>query len=360
MNEFLQLNPEFTHDARLIKNIARKTVFKDSPSLDDHLSLIKLPLFKKLLYNHFYKSEALKKTYEEIIQKESNGVEKMIFRLLCGQKVSFSDITLKFLFYREFPDQIHLFENTSTALTFQVEDLLFRSVYLHEDTRERVQRLVEEAPFLQKVFFIISLKAFLSPSFTKDILFAMRGDSMRSETRLKDSQFFKYWALALRSLPEREVYAVLTSDMLYSSLVEKVQVFRAVEGVINHQKLSLCLLAECFNSSMPVIKIYLVFLKVIEMFRLSYAFRLKLLYSWARYFLYEGYLDLFSDLVDKMKKVKRRDTELEFYCALDKYLREGRDLEVVRELMGVIGDSGQFSAVTTEQIAEKYKIADGR
>lgn len=357
MEKFLELDPEFTQDAKLLRRIRKKIVFRDAPTLDSYLFLIKLPLFKKLLCNDFYKCEELRKSYEEIIRKEANGVEQMIFQLLCKKKIGFKDIRFKFLFYKEFPEQKEYFVNENPTTMFEVQDLLFRKVYFHENVNGRIQSLVMESPFKHRIFFILAMKDILSLSFIKDTVFNIKEHQslIKKEFGLKDDVFYKYWAQALKSLPGREFYAIVTSEMLYSPFVEKIQLLRAIESSVNHQKLSLCILKECFNSELPIVKIYVVFLKIVEMLCLSYEFKLKLLYSWLRYFLYEKRIDLFFDLMENMKKRKGKDGEFEFYCTLERYLKEEVGFDDVLALASGVGDENQFSAITVGQIIEKYK-----
>ncbi|ELA41666.1 uncharacterized protein VICG_01299 [Vittaforma corneae ATCC 50505] len=308
MDKFLKLDAEFTQDAKVFKRIMRKIVFKDAITLDSYLSLIKLPLFKKLLYNDFYKSDELRASYEEIVRKETSGVEKMIFQLLCKRPVGFKDIKLKFLFYKEFPDQREYFVNENPTVIFEAQDLLFRQVYFHENVKGKMQNLIQKSPFKHKIFFILAMKNCLSLSFMKDVIFNIKEHQslIRKEFNLKDSEFFKYWVLALKSLPEKEFYAIVTSEMVYSPFIEKIQLLRAVEDLVSHQKLSLCILKECFNSELPIVRIYVVFLKITEMLCLAYGFKLKLLYSWLRYFLYERQIDLFFDLMGKHEEGKEK------------------------------------------------------
>jgi len=351
MEEFLRFNPEFTNDARLIKKISRKIVFKDCPSLDSHLPLIRLPLFKKLLNSNFYKSDQLKSTYEEIVKKESSEIERMVFKVLCGKSVAFSDITLKFMFYKEFPQCRSLFTNDSGSVTFQIEDLLFRSVYFHEDTASSMQELVKGAPFLHRVFLILAMRSILAADFLAGAVFGIIrevGSSPAHET-------LRYLPMVLKALPRREFYALVTGEMLYSPLVEKMRVLSAVEDAIDHEKLAQCMLRECFATDVPVVKVYVVFLKVAEMLRLTYDFRVRLLYSWMRHFLQQGRLDLYGDLLEKLRKAKGKTREVEFYVALQEYLERKGGFERVQRLSKGVSDDKKFSDVTVEEIIEKYK-----
>lgn len=360
MNEFLDLNPKFAQDAKLLKQITRKIVFRNRPALDTYLPLIKLPLFKKLLARDFYKSTELRKVYKEIIKKESNGVEKMIFKVLCGKSITFSDVTLKFLFYKEFPEKKGFFLNEKATVMFEVEDLLFRKIYFHEDTVEHLQKMVQNSDFKLKIFLILALKGILNLSFIRDTIFNIKEaqTTIKMEMHLKDHEFLEYWVLLLRSLPEKEFYAIVTSEMVYSPLVEKIRLFRSVEKSVNHEKLSLFILRECLNSPLLTVKIYVVFLKLIEMMTLSYDFKIRLLYSWLRYFLYERRLDLFFGLMEKLRHVKRKDKDHQFYSAMEKYLNGEIGFEEVGLLSNEVDDRNQFSSITIKEIISKYNESE--
>lgn len=357
MEELLKLNPEYTRDAKLIKKIGRKIVFKDSQSLKSCLSIISLPLFKILLRKSFYDSDELKKTYKEIIRKESNGVERMIFEILCGKTIKFKDIMLKFQFYKEFPEQRSLFIDDKAGIAFQIEDLLFRKVYFHEDTTESIEKLLYDASSVDRIFFILALKPFLFTSFISGLVFEIIREIAGAEQK---SYLSKYLPIALKSLQKRDLYAFVTSEMLFSPLVEKMRIFTAVQDAINHETLSLCMLNESWNANGPVVRIYIVFLKMIEMLRLSYDFRVKLLYSWMRYFLYQGHLDMFYDLFDSMKKAKGKTEEFVFYTAMNDYLKTNEGFEKVLEASFVIKDDNQFPSISIDDIIEKYKPQDDK
>lgn len=346
MNEFLELNPKYEYDAKLFRKMERKVVFKDIPSLNTRLTLIKLPLFKILLYNDFYKSNELKRTYEEIIKKEykEGSVETMIFQILCGKKVHFSDITLKFLFYKEFADKKDLFVNSNTGLIFEVQDLFFKQVYLHENTLESIEKLVRGAPLQDKVFLILSLRRFLSHKFIKEIVYS-----------IKQPDTIKYWAISLRSLRDREFYAIVTSEIVYSSFAEKVLILRSIEKTVNPNKLSVCILKECISSERPVVKMYVVFLKVIELMVLPHEFKVKLLYCWIRYFLYKKHIELFFDLMASMRKSRKGGDELEFYIEFEKYLKGEAEFSRIEELSQGISDENQPITITIGGILEKYR-----
>ena len=84
--------------------IKRKILFKNIPDLNSYLTVFKVPLFKELIKKDFYSSKELKETYSEIIKKETNPVEKMIFKMLNRKSICFSDYKLHFLFSVTFLD----------------------------------------------------------------------------------------------------------------------------------------------------------------------------------------------------------------------------------------------------------------
>lgn len=357
MNEFLELNPEFEQNYTIIKMIENKVIFKDIQPLNTYLGILKLPLFKILLYNDFYKSKDLKRTYEEIIKNEAKEVESMIFQLICKRKIYFKDIKLKFLFYKEFPDLKDLFLNDRSTLIFEIQDLIFKKVYLHESVDSKIEHLILKAPFKLQIFLILALKNHINHTFIKDTLFDIKDNQRKTtnELKIEDSVFIKNWSLGLRALSEKEFYAIVTSEIVYSSLVEKILLLKAVEEKINHEKLSICILKECQNSTKPAVKMYVVFLKIIEILRLNSNFKLKLLYSWLRYFSYNNNIDLFIDLLDNIKNKRKTDEEFEFYLGIEKYLKDEIKIEDLLELSKNVNNSSQFSSITVDQLIEKYK-----
>lgn len=350
MKKFLISNSEFIETATTIERITKHIIFKEMPGLDSYLSFIKLPLFKRLSESDFYSSDDLKKTYEEIIKKESNGVEKMIFELLCGRKIQFDNIKLKFLFYKEFPKYIDQFTNVNITVTFEMQDLFFQKVYLHMNTDEKIEEIIIKSVFKNRMFYILAFSNHLRVDFVRKIIF----DS-RSEIGLKDSLKegqIKDWSLGLFALPKKECYLNIASELLYSSLVEKMLIFRTVQDLVDHEKMSVCLLLECFNSSTAVNKIYVVFLKLIELFTLEYSFKLKLLYSWLRFFIKIKRVDMFVNLMSEIKKAKKRDTEFEFYDKIEKYINRELSPEELYEYLQKYEESNHLSKISKDDVVK--------
>lgn len=350
MKKFLISNPEFIETASVLESISKRVVFKDIPSLESYLSFIKLPLFKRLSENDFYNSENLKKIYEEIIKKESNGVERMIFELLCGRKIEFDNIKMKFLFYKEFPKYIDQFTNINITVTFEMQDLLFQKVYLHMDNDDKIEKIILRSVFKNRMFYILAFSSHLSIDFIRKVILDSRSEigasGSSSEEQIKD------WTLGLFSLPRRECYAVIASELLYSSLIEKMLIFRTVEDLVDYEKLSVCLLQECFNSSTALNKIYVVFLKLIELFTLEYSFKLKLLYSWLRFFIKINRLDMFTSLMGEMRKAKRKDPEFEIYEQIERYFSGEVSRNELYECLQQYEEEDHLSRISKEDITK--------
>lgn len=346
MERLLRLNPEFTEDAKFLEKIRKKVVFKGMGGLDGYLTVIKLGTLKKLLSRDFYGSERLRKVYKQIIESESSGPEKMIFKILSGEKVQFSDIRLKFLFYKEFPEKRSLFVNDSNDPNFEVADLLFRKVYLHEDTSYRLQELIASHPVPSVVFYFISLGDILDCNYIRNTLSSMKSTA--------GEDCLNYWALGLTCLPEKEFYTTLSSELMYSTFIDKIKIYRCVEDLADTERLCVCLLEECMKNALLIGKMYATFLKLIEMFDLSYQFKLKLLYSWMRYFLHEGHVELFFELLKNVKKARKLDEEIGFYEAMGMLLRGQTDMVHVKDIATTLKDEG-IVRYSFDEIISKYE-----
>lgn len=347
MKKFLILSPEFIETAGILERISKHILFKDMPGLDSYLSFIKLPLFKTLSENEFYNSDEIKKTYEEIIRKESNGVEKMIFEMLCGREIQFDDIKLKSLFYKEFPKYIDQFTNRNITATFEMQDLLFQKVYLHMDKDREIEENILKSLFKNRMFYLLAFSQHLRVDFVRKVLF-----ESRSKIETTDEEQISIWTLGLFSLPKNECYLNIASELLHSSLVEKMLVFRTVEDLVDHQKLSICLLMECFSSSMAVNKMYVVFLKLIEVFTLKYSFKLKLLYSWLRFFIKINKWDMFVNLTGDIRKAKRKDDEFELYDRIERYIHKKISSDELYEYLRHYEETDHISKITKNDIIQ--------
>lgn len=320
MEKFLALNPEFKKQADVLFQIRKRIIFKQIPELDSYLTVFKVPLFRKLIEKDFYSSNTLKETYVKIIKKETNEVEKMIFKMLCRKEVHFTDYKLHFLFYKEFPGFIDLFTSDGS---YEMEDLLFKKVYLHSNVNDKIQKKIEGSPYKMQIFYILALHTFLDHNFIKNRLLEIKNDqeAIKNNENISESDFIHCWVLALRCLPSKEFYTLSASELLYSPYLDKINFYRGLQGFCNPEKLSIFMIRACFSNPLSIVKTYIVFLKVIELFNLKYDFKLKLLYCWLRFFIVENQLDLFTDLLENLKKSKKLDSEYEIYVAFEDYFK---------------------------------------
>jgi hypothetical protein len=352
MEKFLELNPEFEKQAKLIYQIKNRMVFKEIPSLDSYLSVFKTSVCKKLVEKNFHLSDKLKETYSKIIKKESNEVEKMIFQMLSKKKIHFKEIELKFLFYKEFPGFIDLFESKAS-----IEDLLFRKVYLRCNEDEKIQQFISKSNFKSQIFYILSLHSFLNQNYIKNKLFEIKNDQeiIRKHENISESDFISCWALALPSLTEHEYYTLVASELLYSTYSYKLIFFRSIKDAIDLKKLSIFLIKACFSNPLSLVKTYIVFLKVIELFNLNYDLKLKLLYSWLRYFIKEDHIDLFLDLMKNLKKSKKLNEEFEIYRLFEENIVGNTTNERVLSEIEMFSDQNDISEISLKMLSEKLK-----
>lgn len=357
MDKFLDLEPEFAKDAEIIENVQKKIVFKKTESLESRLSLVKLPVFKQLLEKDFFSSSELKQTYEEIVKRGSNEVEMMIFKIMSKEQVFFKDIQLKFLFYREFPGHKELFLDDSESIVFKIEDLLFRQFYLHEDSTEKIKEIIQNAPFKEKIFFSLALKGFLDAEFLKKVMFKLKDTQLliKQQLFMTDTSFTRYWALGLYSLPKKEFYGIITSEMVYLPLVETIEIFRSVEDLVDQEELAEYLIRECFCNGLETLKFYILFLKILEILTISYESRLRFLYAWLRFFLKQKRIDLFVELLGSMNKARKKDNEFALYCEIEKYLIGECSYKRLSEITKDYRDTDEISRISISEILQMYK-----
>jgi hypothetical protein len=354
MEKFLERNPKYKRQAQTLQAIKRKVLFKIIPDLNSYLSVFKVPLCKALIKKDFYSSGKLKKTYEEIVKKETNPVEKMIFQMINKREICFSDFKIHFLFYKEFPEFIHLFSSDGS---YEMEDLLFRKTYLHLNVDDQIQRKIEKSPVLDQIFYIVCLHSLLDCNFVKNRLLGLKNESLtiRKNENISETEFIHNWIIGIRCLSSSEFYNISASELLYSSYTDKINFFRGLEEFTNLEKLSVFMLNTCFSNPLSIVKTYIVFLKVIELFHLKYEFKLKLLYSWLRFFIIENHLDLFFDLMRHLRKSRKLDDEFELYLQIEEYLNGKLEIQDLENICQNYDDLNRISTIQISQIIEKLK-----
>ena len=225
MEKFLERNPKFKEQAETLQMIKRKVLFKKIPDLNSYLSVFKVPLFKSLIKKDFYSSKKLKETYSKIVKKETNPVEKMIFQMLNNKEVCFKDLKIHFLFYKEFPEYLRLFCSDGS---YEMEDLLFKKVYLQFDIDDQIQRKIEKSQSLDQIFYIVCLHSLLDHNFVKNRLLGLKNDNekIRFNEGISEVDFLHNWIVGIRCLPSNEFYSICASELLYSSYIDKITFFR--------------------------------------------------------------------------------------------------------------------------------------
>lgn len=367
MESFLELNPEFQEEYVLLEKIRRKTVFKHIQSLESHLSSgIKLEVLKKLFHKDFYHSSRLKKAYKLILTEESSDVERLIFKILCDEKVYFSDIRLKFVFYKEFIEKRHLFHDANTVQepferkniifiseklkknSYEIQDLIFRKVYLNENVQKELQERLKILMPRRKIFYLLALNEFLDKNFVKNMLFSCKSQ--------EDSEIdLKCWSIGLTALGEDDFYKVLSSELLNATFIDKVKIYRGIYDLIEIEVLLKYLLLETTKNALVIEKMYVSFLKLLELFQMNYFLKIKSLYALMRYFLYEKRIDLFTALFQNIKNATQLDEEIHFYKAMEDFLAEKRSLDYVKKIASKIKDTDNGLSYSFEDIIKKYK-----
>ena len=115
------------------------------------------------------------------------------------------------------------------------------------------------------------------------------------------------------------------------------------------------MLNACLSNPLSIIKTYIVFLKVLELFNLKYDFKLKLLYSWLRFFLIENHLDLFIDLLRNLKKSKKLDDEVQLYLNIEKFMNRELSFEDLAGYIQNFEDPNSISNIQATQLLDKMK-----
>ena len=354
MEKFLKHNPQFIKQAETLQQIKKKVLFKNISDLNSYLTVFKVPLFKELIKKDFYSSKELKETYSKIVKKENNDVEKMIFQLLRNKEIHFKNFELHAVFYKEFPEFIHLFIADGT---YEMEDYLFKKIYLRIDVDDLIQRKIEKSPFIEQIFFIVLLHSQLNHNFIKNRLLDIKNEQkvIMAKEEISEIDFIKNWIIGLRCLPSEEFYTISASELLYSPYLDKINFYRGLADFVNNEKLSIFMLKTCFSNPLSVVKTYIVFLKLIELFNLRYEFKLKLLYSWLRFFILENYLDLFYDLMKNLKKSKKLDDEFDIYLQIEKFLLGFISYDKLKLIIDKFNDTENISGIKIDQICEKLK-----
>jgi len=107
-------------------------------------------------------------------------------------------------------------------------------------------------------------------------------------------------------------------------------------GILHSTKLVQSLLEESFRTKAMVNKVYLVFMKLLELVDLPVSLKLDVLYSWARYFLCNQMLPEFRNLVESLSLHSINDPELLVYQDVLRYLTGNADTG------GYVDDTGGY------------------
>lgn len=350
METYLKENPQFLETAALMEKIRDKTILSEIKSIEGHLVVIDMNTIRALIeYNRTHKSTEMRTALRKIAEKESEGVESMIYRMLSHKPIEFEDFNLKLAFYKEFGEFRKLFRNKKENAKFIMGDLLFRKINYNEDINEEVQILIDQMEILDKIFYFMIFGRYFDGKYIVEF--------SRSLQELQPSDLFlKYRIMALSQLSEDDYYSHVAPILLYSSDAQKIKILRFFDDQFDYQKLSLALMDACFSSKMGIDKVYTIYLRLMELFSLKYKFRLKILYSWMRYFLKEGFIDLFCDLADRMRNAKHIGNEYEFYKVFYSVLKKQASMDELYQMLDDVEDRNECARHSLREILKIYTV----
>lgn len=347
MDTFLREHPDYSREAAFLAKIKDKEIYAEVGRVDDHVTLIAVRALKKLARCEAYKSRAMRSALRKIAAREATGVEKLVYLLISGQVAEFDDIRTKILFYKEFWSFRKFFRNKTDSHSFIMAELLYLRVYFNKDTSRRVMSRLEQMSPLDRLFYFLVFSEYLDREY-------ILGLSKAIDTMYLANTQVDYKVVVLSALSEDDFYASVSSYLLYAAPVEKIRIMRNLGGSVDFRRLVLVMLDECFSSKLAINKIYAEYLRLVGLFGLEHKFRLKLLYSWMRYFLVEGLLEQFRELAEKIGKTQSQDDEFEFYRQFVGFIDGKLSLQRIKARFEDFSDTNDCARHSFKQILDAY------
>lgn len=469
MDKFIIENMYLKEIRVFFDKIRTKHIIDSAVSLDCHFCKVDLDTLKsaleycvsqRVVNTRFNKEE---RAFEIIAEQESEGIERMVYLILSGKPVEFTNFGIKLSFYKHFGEYRRLFRNNfdlskfSLAdcnigpsrgsnkgiiatpvfrntqeyvdeqelnkllsddqfqlITIELADIYLRMVYFNDNLSEDAIVLISRLGIFEQIFFFIQFGGYFSNKQINEFC-------SKIEVMQPRDTFIKYKMIVLEGLGEEEYYKEIGSMLLYAPMHNKMKWIKVLtemseENAKIYEKLDiktgankdnninnkidassdesideynfiffnpeLCALATldlCFVTTIGIEKVYAEYLKLLELFRLRYQVRLNILYAWMRFFLMEGYIGLFSELVENVRDSpvfkenyqKRKCIhgtfqilqnsiflksmrEFEFYVEICKYINGDDNEEKLRNILYNIEDNNSCSKYKLVEILQMY------
>lgn len=254
------------------------------------------------------------------------------------------------LFYREFWSFRKFFRDSHRTARFAMAELLYLRVYFGRDTTRRVVARLSKMEFPDRMFYFLVFGEYLGREYV--LGFAKSMDAM-SHTQAD------YRVMALSTLPEDDAHRAISSYLLYAAPAEKIRIMRGLDGIVDLRRLVLAMLDECFSSRLAIGRVYAEHLRLMNLFDLERGFKIRVLYSWMRYFLVQGLLEHFYELVDRMEDTLMGDDEFEFYRQFSEFTRGRLDLQSIWANFRDFDDTNDCARHTLAEIIDAYRKAEG-
>ncbi|KAI5149192.1 hypothetical protein ENBRE01_0753 [Enteropsectra breve] len=349
MEMILKIYPQFKARAELFKRIETGAILENIPGIDSFLDVIKIETLKKLLKTKFHNSPELKDAIKHVSKYETQGIERMVYRVLGNKEVGFDDLQTKIMFYRALPEFAHLLINKAQDKEMQYADKYYKILYMNDKIEDSFYQQLEELHIDERAFYFTIFGKYhsvakihqFSNSITKDF-------EINSKIGLK--------LAILKLLTDQEFYPILSSYMLFLSNEKRIAIIRAVDGTVDYHSLAQAMLDECFSAKPSAInKLYIVFLKVIELFTLEYSFKLNLLYAWLRFFLYTHREEEFRVLYENISKAKDHGSEFLLHTEFYKLMQWDASVCEIEALAKKIELTNSVAQISFDEIFDQYR-----
>lgn len=351
MNDFIARHPEFEEKLRVFNKINEISYSEIEEKINRYLDPICIKYLLKLnkYFKHCKKEERLllKKSYLYIANNESERVESLIYRVICGNSILIEDIEHLIMFYAYLNEYCECFVVINNDL--KLFNMYLKKKFAKVDISNEFLEATKNFKTTEKIFYFLIFGQFFgkNPKHILDFFEELDKSSL-------NDLYQNYQYEILRFLPKDEFYKKMGSLILYCDIPKAIKILKFVD--INDNNQILCaILHECFCNKVLIRKVFLHFINLLNSFGIDIRIKLLVLHSWLRFFLYEKFIPDFFDIMKKLKQIEADGLEFKVFLAFENYFLNKGTIEDVEYLSKKAGETNKFAKHKFRSIIKKYK-----
>jgi hypothetical protein len=324
----------------VIKSIREGSILDDGECIEKYIYPLKIPNVVSLATSGKYKCSRVKRVLEQIERKESNKIEGMVYRLMRGKEIEFTDIKTKILFYRDLSLFRGYFKNSKNDKDLQLMDLYFMTCGSDEfhgsiGGKETIVSLLKTVTGRwDRIFYIVVFREML--------------DDEAKELVLSEMSFDECWMVGISTLSEERRFERIGECLVESSL-SRVEIVRMLgRNGIDGRKLMVFILQKYFQGKETLVEDYIFTLEIIPILRIGYRDRIDILCAWMDHFLVTRKMEEFLEINEKISE--HLPSGYEIYIWMGKHVRRQTD----NTLLPDVNIENMYSPYDIEKIARGY------